>query len=224
MKIPENRVRKFLERMGYESKSKQPVDQLSRSLTVAVKNISDGYEPQDDNEAKFYKKLTEAVESDEAIEVVPNALKTVAEMSEDSPAAVESQESEVEMKKNDTAVAVATKPKKKSFRKEKTAPVEVVKKKARNKDAERKPKAEGKPRPNKAPKVKTDVPKDKWGFKEGTFAFKVNAVLSAKTPKTMKEIVEEAKVENTAYDHFKKMIEKGYVVKMEDGYRLAEKK
>lgn len=220
MKIPENRVRKFLERMGYESKSKQPVEQLSRSLTVAVKNISDGYEPQDDNEAKFYKKLTEAVESEEAIEVVPNALKTVAEMSEGSPATVEAQESEVEMKRDteSSAVAVATKPKKKTVRKEKSAPTEVVKKRARNKDAEKQT------RVKKAPKVKADVVRDKWGYKEGSFAFKINAVLSNKVSKMMKEIVEDAKVENTAYDHLKRMMEKGHVVKMEDGYRLAEKK
>jgi hypothetical protein len=58
---------------------------------------------------------------------------------------------------------------------------------------------------------------DEFGNRKGTAMAKVNSLLSKK-PKTMAELVEEAGLKDTCYNHLNKLIGKGLVVKMEKGY------
>jgi SNF2 family DNA or RNA helicase len=70
---------------------------------------------------------------------------------------------------------------------------------------------------NKPTKAKGEV--DRFGSRVGTDLAKVNAVLS-KTPKKMAEIVKEAKIKGTCYNHLKKLAEAGFVVATDEGFKV----
>jgi len=61
---------------------------------------------------------------------------------------------------------------------------------------------------------------DKFGGRTGTIKAKINAVLTKK-PKTMQQLLKDAKVENQQSGHLKNLIEEGYVVKIGKGYALV---
>lgn len=67
---------------------------------------------------------------------------------------------------------------------------------------------------------KPQVLVDGFGSKLGTTMEQFNKVLSAKSKK-MRELMEEAKVTETHYLHARKLIEKGFVEKTDEGYRLT---
>lgn len=74
------------------------------------------------------------------------------------------------------------------------------------------------PRPPRA-KAAASGPVDAFGSREGSLEAKCNAVLS-KTPKKMKQLVQEGGLSDTCYDHLKKLATRGLVEKTPDGYRL----
>lgn len=74
------------------------------------------------------------------------------------------------------------------------------------------------PRPPRA-KAATSGPVDAFGSRLGSLEAKCNAVLS-KTPKKMKQLVQEGGLSDTCYDHLKKLATRGLVEKTPDGYRL----
>ena len=63
-------------------------------------------------------------------------------------------------------------------------------------------------------------PVDAWGSTIGSNNNLVNVILNG-TPKTMKELMEEGKLSDTVYEHLKKMVAAGRVVKTDKGFRLA---
>ncbi len=63
------------------------------------------------------------------------------------------------------------------------------------------------------------VEKDQFGARLGTLTAKANAALTNKW-KTMKEIVEDAGLNGTVYNHMNKLVELGFAEKSEEGYRL----
>jgi chromatin remodeling complex protein RSC6 len=69
-------------------------------------------------------------------------------------------------------------------------------------------------------KAKSTVKVDKFGSREGSNNARINAVLSRKQKK-MSELVQEAGISGTCYDHLKKLIADGKVVKGEKGFKLA---
>ena len=71
----------------------------------------------------------------------------------------------------------------------------------------------------KAPK-KDVVAKDKFGSRADSITARFNAALSKKA-KTMKELMEEAKITRNYKDHADKLIEKGLVEKTDKGYKLV---
>ena len=64
---------------------------------------------------------------------------------------------------------------------------------------------------------------DRFGSRLGSDAAKFNSLLSSK-PKTMKEIMEEGGFGSTFYNHARKLVEGGYVVKDGKGFKLAKVK
>jgi hypothetical protein len=62
---------------------------------------------------------------------------------------------------------------------------------------------------------------DRFGSPVGSNQAKINAVLSTE-PKTMKTLVDEAGLSGTYYQHFKRLIEKGFVEKTDKGFREIE--
>ena len=76
------------------------------------------------------------------------------------------------------------------------------------KKVEKKKKVEGK---------KVEV--DSFGNREGSIKAKINAVLT-KTPKTMEQLLKDAKVDNQQNGHLKNLIDEGFVVKSDKGYAL----
>lgn len=78
-----------------------------------------------------------------------------------------------------------------------------------------------------AKKVKAEsngeaVGTDKFGTRLGTKQAAINAILSKK-PKKMKQIMEEAGMEESFYNYCNALVKEGYVVKTDDGYALASK-
>jgi hypothetical protein len=70
-------------------------------------------------------------------------------------------------------------------------------------------------------KRKSKAKTDRFCSRLGSMGAKINACLSKKG-KTMKELVEEAEIDDTMYSHMKKLIEAGYAKKTDDGkYKLA---
>lgn len=67
---------------------------------------------------------------------------------------------------------------------------------------------------------KEDV--DKYGARAGSVMAKVNAVLGKK-PKTMAQIIAEAKIDRECYGHMRSLVEKGIVKKSDEGFYLAAK-
>lgn len=63
---------------------------------------------------------------------------------------------------------------------------------------------------------------DRFGTRKGTVYAKANAVLTAK-PKPMKQIVQEAGLKDTCYNHLKRLIAAGLVVKTAEGFAMAKK-
>lgn len=63
---------------------------------------------------------------------------------------------------------------------------------------------------------------DKFGSRKTSKAHKINQCLSAEEPKKMPQLVEEAGLEHTFYNHINKLIERGFVEKTGDGYLLVE--
>jgi hypothetical protein len=63
--------------------------------------------------------------------------------------------------------------------------------------------------------------KDKFGSRIGTNNAKVNACLSS-TPKTMTQLVKEAKIEGTVYSNLNKLVKAGYVQQTEKGFKLVK--
>jgi hypothetical protein len=63
---------------------------------------------------------------------------------------------------------------------------------------------------------------DQYGARVGSGGAKVNAVLST-TPKKMDQLIKEAGVSGTYYQHLKAMIQAGLVVKTAAGFALAQK-
>jgi len=61
---------------------------------------------------------------------------------------------------------------------------------------------------------------DNFGSRQGTIKFAINAVLT-KRPKTMQQILKDAKVKNQQTGHLKDLIDAGYVKKGDKGYVLA---
>ena len=94
--------------------------------------------------------------------------------------------------------------------------------KAKGKSEEKKkPKVKKEAKPKVEKKVKVPVEKDKFGNRVGTKAA-VFAACITKKPRTMKELKEKAEQTQTSYNLVNKLIEKGHVVKTEDGkYQLA---
>jgi hypothetical protein len=78
-------------------------------------------------------------------------------------------------------------------------------------------KAEGKAAP------KAEVKLDPYGSKVGSVQARVNATLTAR-PKSMKQIMEEAGVNSTYYEHLGKLVKKGLVVKTDEGFARAPRK
>lgn len=116
-------------------------------------------------------------------------------------------------------------PKVSKEKKEKTPkePKEPKNKDKTSPDGEAPKKRGRKPDPNKPPKEKKPpVEKDKFGCRVGSDKAKVNSVLSKKA-KTMKEIKEAVGLENSFYNHLKNLMASGFVVKEDNGYKLAPK-
>ena len=67
------------------------------------------------------------------------------------------------------------------------------------------------------------VGKDRFGARIGTNTAKFNSVLSGK-PKTMKQLMEAAGLSDTFYNHVGKLIQAGYIEKVDDGFKVAAKK
>ncbi len=73
----------------------------------------------------------------------------------------------------------------------------------------------------KAKAKKTTGEVDKFGSRVGSKAASINAFLTKKA-KSMKEIMEGLKLNDTCHHHMKKMIEAGHVKKTDDGFALAK--
>jgi hypothetical protein len=72
--------------------------------------------------------------------------------------------------------------------------------------------------------VDDDAPsegKDNFGARFGTKRARANAVLTA-TPKTMRQIMGEAELSDTIYNHMKDLIARGFVKRVGGGYCLTE--
>ena len=67
-------------------------------------------------------------------------------------------------------------------------------------------------------KEKKDV--DKFGSRKGSDAAKVNAALGKK-PKKMKQLMADAGLESSFYNHLIKLVEAGHVVKSDEGYAIV---
>ena len=67
-------------------------------------------------------------------------------------------------------------------------------------------------------KEKKDV--DKFGSRKGSDAAKVNAALGKK-PKKMKQLMADAGLESSFYNHLNKLVEAGHVVKSDEGYAIV---
>lgn len=63
--------------------------------------------------------------------------------------------------------------------------------------------------------------KDRFGSRIGTNNSKVNACLTG-TPKTMTQLVKEAKIEGTVYSNLNKLVKAGYVQRTEKGFKLVK--
>lgn len=212
MKVKENRVRRFLDKLGYKEFATGPSANLARNITYALRMNADSYEPEDKREKDLYDSLVSVADKQGTIEIVPDEENTTTEENKvvNDTAVVESNEVTVEI----TAKPAAKKRSRGAKAKSDTNGAATA---AREKPRRgRKEKPEGK---KKA--VKKDMPLDKFGFPEGSFAARVNAVLTRKFKK-MKQIVEEAGLTNTAYDHLNKLVKKGIVERSDEGYRLAK--
>lgn len=64
---------------------------------------------------------------------------------------------------------------------------------------------------------------DAFGSKIGTRSHAINAALSAKKPKSVKEITEETKA-NAVYNHLRTLVSKGFAVKTEEGLYMLKPK
>jgi len=131
---------------------------------------------------------------------------------------------ETEIKKKETK-EMGTKTKKKVAKKEvqKVAKKKTGKKVAKKKTTKEKVKStvekKKKTAKGKVVTVKKEVGIDKFGSRKGTIKAKINAVLT-KTPKTMQQLLDAAKVANPQSGHLKDLIENGYVVKTDKGFSI----
>lgn len=78
-------------------------------------------------------------------------------------------------------------------------------------------------KPGKTKPEKEEVEKDRFGSRVGTDTAAWNEQITS-TPKKMSEIVKDAGLERTFYNHANAMIEAGHIVKSDEGYKLAPKK
>lgn len=137
---------------------------------------------------------------------------------EELKAAVANEE-EIEFTAAEKAAGNGKHPEPKAEKPAKAAKAPKAEKPARAAKAEKPAKA---PKAAKAPKEKKEkAATDKFGNRVGSRLAKINAVLSRKA-KTMGELVAEAEVDRTAYNHLNKLVKAGKVEKTEDGkYKLA---
>ncbi len=217
MKMQENRVRKFLSNLGYVSASARPINELVKTLTHAAKTIGDDYEPKDDRDAKLFKRLSDAVEAGEPLEIVPEESDDSTEEAPESEEIVRSVKAE-EMYEDDGDVVVVAPPKKRGRPK-------AVSNGEQAKTMEE-PKKRGRPKKGEVREKKTkseDRETDKFGSYVGSSNAKVNSVLTKK-PKTFAQICEETGLSRgqVRYKHLEALVEEGLLVK--DGATWALKK
>lgn len=73
----------------------------------------------------------------------------------------------------------------------------------------------------KTPATTTAKATDRFGSRIGTKTHRINEALSSRKAKTMQELVEEAKLKDTYYNHLARLVEAGLVKKEKDGRYIA---
>ena len=128
---------------------------------------------------------------------------------------------EVGIKAEETAVEEAEATKKTSSKKKKT----VIKKTAAKADTKKKKKpADTKKKTidtKKKTTTKSDTALDAFGSRLGSNNAKINKCLSKK-PKKMSQLIKEANLSGTYYEHAKSLIEKKFIIKSKEGYSLKK--
>jgi len=119
---------------------------------------------------------------------------------------------EVGIKAEETAVEEAEATKKTSSKKKKT----VIKKTAAKADTKKKTIDT-----KKKTTTKSDTALDAFGSRLGSNNAKINKCLSKK-PKKMSQLIKEANLSGTYYEHAKSLIEKKFIIKSKEGYSLKK--
>ena len=191
--VSKNRAIKIFEALGFRTAGKWDAIRLQKKL-ANLSVLADGA----DLDRKNRKVVNEILR-------VQKKGKKVAVIDVENAAADKRLEREV--KAAQKSAAAKTKEKKaRRAKKEKSA----AKKKSKKKAAAKKT----------AKRVAEKVDLDKFGSRKGSAASKINAALSKK-PKKMSQLVKEARVSGTYYEHLNKLIEDRVVKKSDKGYALA---
>lgn len=191
--VTKNRVVKIFEALGFKTSNGWDIARLQKKL-AKLSTLVEGT----DLDSKTQKRVNEILRAQEA------GRRVVVLDPEDATAD----------KQRDKSVKDAAKREKqrKAEKKVKTA----KKEKAAAKKKTKKTKAAKKQEKRIAEKIDAD----KFGSRKGSNTSKINAVLSKK-PKKMSQIIKEAKLSGTHYEHLAKLIEAGHAKKTDKGYALA---
>ena len=191
--VTKNRAIKIFEALGFQTADKWDVARLQKKL-VKLSTLVDGA----NLDSKTQKRVNEILRAQKAG-------RKVAVIDPNDAAADKQREKKVED-------AAKREKERKAEKRSKTAKKEkaVVKKKAK----------EGKAAKKQEKRIAEKVDTDKFGSRKGSNPAKINAVLSKK-PKKMSQLIKEAKLSGTHYEHLSKLIEAGHAKKTEKGYALA---
>lgn len=209
LNIKESEARKLLAAVGMEATEKCNVKRLATKLNQLPLVSAELKSPEDSADKSLLQSVLDALQEGEKISVVPDSDEGQQEQTQK-----ESPEVKTITKATKKGGKIHSEPKANVKKDGKTKPGKGAK------FSEKPAKTSGK---NKAAKKESTAETDKFGSRVGSGLAAINSCISSKS-KSIAQLAEEAGRDNTMFrKHMKKLVEAGYVVKDENGYKLAKK-